>query len=258
MGDSYLDSAFNLQISKNKMTQKIIQQGAEAIILLDKNKIIKRRVPKSYRIKEIDEKIRKLRTRSETKLLEKARKIINVPIINDSLGAGGWGARGGNEDFEIQMPFIPGKKLSDFLDKFPLKKQKEICMLIGKDVAKLHDNDIIHGDLTTSNMIHVNDYRKDVKKSSFNIQISSGQTNGNKSGFRIFFIDFGLGSISHKIEDKAVDLHLLKEALEARHFENWKILFESVLKGYEISKNSGKVIEQFKKVEQRGRYKGKY
>ena len=231
MGDSYLDSAFNLQISKNKMTQKIIQQGAEAIILLDKNKIIKRRVPKSYRIKEIDEKIRKLRTRSETKLLEKARKIINVPIINDSLGAGGWRARGGNEDFEIQ---------------------------IGKDVAKLHDNDIIHGDLTTSNMIHVNDYRKDVKKSSFNIQISSGQTNGNKSGFRIFFIDFGLGSISHKIEDKAVDLHLLKEALEARHFENWKILFESVLKGYEISKNSGKVIEQFKKVEQRGRYKGKY
>ncbi len=156
------------------------------------------------------------------------------------------------------MEFVDGKKLSENLDELSEKDAEKVCVKIGENVAKLHDAGIIHGDLTTSNMIHVNDYRKDVKKSSFNIQISSGQTNGNKSGFRIFFIDFGLGSISHKIEDKAVDLHLLKEALEARHFENWKILFESVLKGYEISKNSGKVIEQFKKVEQRGRYKGKY
>ena len=74
----------------------------------------------------------------------------------------------------------------------------------------------------------------------------------------IYFIDFGLGFISRKIEDKAVDLHLLKEALEARHFEHWKILFDDVLKGYKNSKDSDKVLKQLEKVERRGRYKEKY
>ena len=54
------------------MGQKIIQRGAEAEIILSGNQIIKNRIKKSYRIPELDEKIRKLRTRSEAKLLEKA------------------------------------------------------------------------------------------------------------------------------------------------------------------------------------------
>ena len=62
---------------------KIIQQGAEAVILLEKNKIIKKRTKKSYRIPEIDDRIRKQRTRSEAKLLTKAFKLISIPeIIN--------------------------------------------------------------------------------------------------------------------------------------------------------------------------------
>ena len=127
------------------------------------------------------------------------------------------------------MPFIDGKKLSDYLDKFLLKKQKEVCKLIGESTAKLHDADIIHGDLTTSNMI-----LKDNK---------------------IYFIDFGLGFISHKFEDKAVDLHLLKQALEAKHFKNWEILFREVLKTYSKFKDSEIVLERLKAVEKRGRYK---
>ena len=127
------------------------------------------------------------------------------------------------------MPFIDGKKLSEHLDNFPLTKQKSICKRIGESVAKLHDADIIHGDLTTSNMILVED--------------------------KIFFIDFGLGFISHKFEDKAVDLHLLKQALEAKHFKNWKQLFDSAFKGYEKSKDSKIVLERLKAVEKRGRYK---
>ena len=39
--------------------QKLIAQGAEAKIFLDKDKIIKQRVEKDYRIKEIDGKLRK-------------------------------------------------------------------------------------------------------------------------------------------------------------------------------------------------------
>ncbi len=212
------------------MEEKVIQIGAEAKIILTNNFIIKDRVKKSYRIPELDEKIRGRRTKSEAKLLLKASEIINCPkpflqpLIKNSS--------------KLKMPYIRGKRLSDNLDNFSLKKQKEICKILGEDIAKLHASDIIHGDLTTSNMI-LNQNPKSPK-------------------LKIYFVDFGLGLISSKIEDKAVDLHLLKQALEAKHFKNWKILFEEVLKGYKKYKESEKVLEQFKKVEKRGRYKGSY
>ena len=204
------------------MKQKIIQQGAEAIILLDEKGITKRRTKKSYRIPEIDEKIRRRRTRSEVKLLTKASRLIQIPEIK----------KVDEKAKEIIMDFIDGKKLSDYLDSFSLKKQKEICKSMGESVAKLHDADIIHGDLTTSNMILKNS--------------------------KIYFIDFGLGFISHKFEDEAVDLHLLRQALEAKHFKHWGTLFEEVLKGYSKSKDSKIVLERLKQVEKRGRYKEKY
>ncbi|MBT96827.1 Kae1-associated kinase Bud32 [Candidatus Pacearchaeota archaeon] len=201
------------------MTSKIIQQGAEALILLDKNIITKKRIEKSYRISELDDKIRKLRTRSETKLLEKASKIVSIPKMIKS-----------NEKIkEIDMEFIDGKKLSEHLDKYDLKKQKEICNKIGDNISKLHDSDIIHGDLTTSNMILKED--------------------------KLYFIDFGLGFISSKYEDKAVDLHLLKKAIEAKHSRNWEILFEEIIKEYKKYKDSRIVLEKLKTVEKRGRYK---
>lgn len=202
--------------------EKIIQQGAEALILLDKGNVIKKRMKKSYRLPKIDEEIRKLRTRSEAKLIEKAGKVASVPNVK----------KVDEKTKEITMDFINGKKLSDNLDSFPIEKQKEICKNIGENIAKLHDAGIIHGDLTTSNMI-----LKDNE---------------------VFFIDFGLGFHSSKTEDKAVDLHLLKHALEAKHFMHWQILFREVEKGYSKSKNSNSVLEQLKKVESRGRYKDSY
>ncbi|MEK6945924.1 MAG: KEOPS complex kinase/ATPase Bud32 [Nanoarchaeota archaeon] len=198
---------------------KIIQQGAEAKIILSNNFIIKNRVKKSYRLKELDDSIRKRRTKAETKLLEKASKIINSPKPIES-----------EKENQIIMPLIEGKKLSEHLDE--LNNRLEVCKKIGESIAKLHDENIIHGDLTTSNMIL--------------------QEN------KVFFIDFGLGFISHKIEDKAVDLHLLKQALEAKHFKHWQELWKAVEKGYSISKNSKAVLSQLKKVESRGRYKEKY
>ena len=180
------------------MNLKLIQQGAEAKIFLDtsKNLIIKDRISKSYRHPNLDAQIRKRRTKSETKLLEKASKIINCPVPEKS------------KSFDkIILPYIQGKKLSEHLDDFTLEKQKEICREIGESVAKLHKNDIIHGDLTTSNMI--------LQKE------------------KIYFIDFGLGYISKKIEDKAVDLYLLKQALEAKHFKNYHELIKEVFEYYE-------------------------
>lgn len=253
-----------MTFSKSKM----IQQGAEANIIQVKNWIIKDRIKKSYRISELDKKMRGRRTRSEAKLLEKASKIINcpVPFLQPSI----------KNSSKLKMPFINGKKLSEHLDKFPLKKQKEICKQIGESVAAIHNANIIHGDLTTSNMIlvenNVNNNRKGaVNNKKFLVNggiingsdkkntclVEGGGVDGGKK-FTIYFIDFGLGFISAKNEDKAVDLHLLKQALEAKHFKNWEKLFNEVLKGYKKQKNSKIILERLKAVEKRGRYKGKH
>jgi len=197
------------------MKNKIIGRGAEAILIQKNSHLIKDRIKKGYRLPEIDNKLRKSRTKKEAKLLSKAASIIKVPEVISS------------DDKEIiEMQFIEGKKLSDNLDT-PDNKH-EICEKIGENIAKLHDSDIIHGDLTTSNMI-----------------LKDNQ---------VYFIDFGLGFDSRRIEDKAVDLHLLKQALEAKHFLYWKELFDAVLRGYK-SKDRSKILEQLRKVESRGRYK---
>jgi len=83
--------------------------------------------------------------------------------------------------------------------------------LIGKAVGKLHKADIAHGDLTTSNMIYASHHPSSKKE--------------KKEESKVFIIDFGLGFQNAKYEDKGVDIHLLKQALEAKHFKNWEILF---------------------------------
>ncbi|MEK6926386.1 MAG: hypothetical protein AABW50_03855 [Nanoarchaeota archaeon] len=263
--------------------EKIIAQGAEARIILSNNFIIKTRLKKGYRLPELDEKIRKQRTKSESKLLEKASQIINSPkpFFQPCIDGAS----------RIKMPFINGKKLSENLDSFSFEKQKNICREIGKNIAKLHDADIIHGDLTTSNMILVEDF--DYVKKAINNKISllkptskkvSSLTINNKSVSEanlssegvygnnpkikgkfdkenlgcLYFIDFGLGYISKKAEDKAVDLHLLKQALEAKHFQYWETLWQEIERGYKLSKESKKVLKRLKAVEKRGRYKNNY
>lgn len=220
------------------MKEKLLYQGAEAKIFLDEkeNLILKERIEKSYRIPILDEKIRKHRTKTEKKLLEKASKIISAP---NPLPLKEWNI--------IKMPFIRGKKLSEHLDNFPFEKQKEILKKIGEETVKIHDADIIHGDLTTSNLILADE---EVNQKNYNLTKKRRDNN-----FQIFFIDFGLGFISSKAEDKAVDIHLLKQALEAKHFEHWEILYQEFLKSYKKSKESAKVIERLKEVEKRGRYR---
>ncbi|MEK6855648.1 MAG: KEOPS complex kinase/ATPase Bud32 [Nanoarchaeota archaeon] len=201
---------------------KTIFQGAEAIILLKNRRIIKKRIKKSYRYFILDERLRKQRTRKESKLLKKAYNLIPVPELIKT-----------NENTkEIILENINGKKLSNHLDK--LNNSLEICYQIGKNIAILHDSNIIHGDLTTSNMIY------SIKEK------------------KVFFIDFGLGFESQKDEDKAVDLHVLKEALEAKHFEKAKRFWISILKGYYNSKNAKNILKRLESVEKRGRYKQSY
>jgi len=150
--------------------------------------------------------------------LDKVSKVMSVPSVLES----------NEKSKKIVMENISGKKLSESLNKFDLKEQKKIAKKIGENVSKIHNLGIIHGDLTTSNMLW--------------------------KGDKVYFIDFGLGYHSIKIEDRAVDLYLLKQALEAKHFENFEIFFKEILKNYK-NKDREKVLEQLKKVEKRRRYK---
>ncbi|MEM4248320.1 MAG: KEOPS complex kinase/ATPase Bud32 [Candidatus Nanoarchaeia archaeon] len=200
------------------MKIKVIDSGAEAEILLDGSSVVKSRVKKGYRINEIDEKLRKFRTRREAKVLSKLQKI-NFPApklfdIDDSR-------------MRIGMEFVEGSRLRDVLYKNPLEFSREI----GRKIGVLHSNGIIHGDLTTSNMI----LDREIK-----------------------FIDFGLSFFSDKTEDKAVDLHLLRQALESKHHTIWEECFKAALEGYKESyPEHSAVLDRLQKVEARGRNKSK-
>lgn len=196
---------------------KAIKQGAEAVIYLDRDKIIKERVSKSYRIKEIDDKLRKARTRQETKLLQKAT---NVPKVLSS----------SDKTMKIEMEYIKGDLVKDVFDEMDKKKREQLCEDIGRSVANLHKENMVHGDLTTSNMIL------------------------NEKG--LFLIDFGLGSFTKKVEDKAVDLHLLRNALESKHHEHSEKSFTDILVSYKCYDGAEEVLKRLEKVSKRGRYKG--
>jgi len=189
----------------------IIAQGAEAIIERKGSTVIKQRVPKRYRLKEIDEPLRKRRTRKEGKILG------SLPIPGPKL------LKVDDKNMIIEMEFLDGPRLADVLEK---KDYKALGKEIGKKVRLLHNKDIIHGDLTTSNMILMDE---------------------------IHFIDFGLSFTSDKTEDKAVDLHLLRQSFESKHYTIWQKCFREVLSGYKDKQ----VIRRLEQVEQRGRNKTK-
>ena len=142
--------------------------------------LLKRRVVKGYRLKELDEKLRKLRTRSEARLLEKAAKLISVPRV----------VKVDDKTKEIDMEFISGLKLSDNLDA--MKNWKEACLEIGENIAKLHGADIIHGDLTTSNMIWVGGNSPQFSVAAEINKAHSVRKIIKRTG-QLYFIDFWLG-----------------------------------------------------------------
>jgi TP53 regulating kinase-like protein len=196
----------------------VIDSGAEAVIYLDGN-VVKDRISKGYRLKEIDERLRKSRTRREAKILQKLASIdFPAPRLIEC-----------NNKEKIVMDFIKGPRLRDILER---KDYLKLSEEIGKKIAILHNHCIIHGDLTTSNMILRNN--------------------------EIHFIDFGLSFFSAKVEDKAVDLHLLKQALESKHYRTWQECFDSALKAYTREAMEGDaVLKRLEKVEARGRNKTK-
>lgn len=204
-----------------------ISSGAEARIFSDGKIVRKQRFAKGYRIPDIDNSLRKSRTKREAKVIEKLSGIIPVPRLIPASEK----KLADDKDMIISMEFIPGPKLRDILSK---KNYSRLCKTLGKQIAILHNNGIIHGDLTTSNFI-----LSDVDK-------------------KLYFIDFGLSFFSDKLEDMAVEIHLLRQALESRHPDVFEAAFETVVSAYVDEADLGeKVMARFEKVEMRGRYKQK-
>jgi len=199
--------------------KKLIAQGAEAKIFSKENSVIKERFQKNYRLPEIDLVLRRSRTRREAKIFQKLKGLkIPCPELFDV----------DDKEMIISMKFLDGPKLRDVFHEDP----EVFCEQIGKYVGLMHANDIIHADLTTSNMILKDD--------------------------KIHFIDFGLSFFSAKSEDKAVDLHLLDRALESRHFDFYPSCWNAVIKGYKLGNPDAKlVLDRLEQVQLRGRHKKK-
>ncbi|EFD93110.1 MAG: protein of unknown function RIO1 [Candidatus Parvarchaeum acidophilus ARMAN-5] len=197
---------------------KIIEIGSEATVFENKGIIIKRRNRKKYRIKEIDEKLRIRRTRSEFRIMERLYSAgikVPQPLKLDE------------KNMQISMKKIDGKKLAENF-------KKEDAPIIGKLVAMMHNQGIIHGDLTTSNMIR------------------------NKDD--IYLIDFGLSYSSKKDEDLASDLFLFKTALKSKHNEVSYEAFKAFISSYKtnIGKEFKGIDTHLKDIEERRRYNESY
>lgn len=188
----------------------MIASGAEAVISLDGKTIIKTRVHKRYRLKEIDDTLRRDRTRTEARLISEARRCgVPTPIIRDVT------------DFEIKMEYIDGE---------PLKKiiTPALSEQAGELVGKLHSCGIVHGDLTTSNIMF-------------------------RDG-KLFLIDFGLAYIDGTLEARGVDIHVLFQTFESTHEEHEELI-DAFKNGYNRTfPGAGEVIKRVSEIESRGRY----
>ena len=181
--------------------------------------IVKERIQKNYRLPQIDFKLRKERTKTEVRMLTEARRCgVPVPILY------------GVEDNSIKMERIQGVPLKFVIDEDSSKeKYEKTAVEVGEMIGKLHANNIIHGDLTTSNMI----YGLDSK---------------------IYLIDFGLSFSENSVEAKGVDIHVLFQTYESSH-KNPERLRELFAEGYRKNyKDADVILKRAEEIKMRARY----
>lgn len=202
---------------------EFLYQGAEArvytIDFVGKPAVLKERLSKSYRVVELDRKINKQRLLQEARCIVKCRRAgVFAPSIYQI----------DTERNRLIMERIPGKTFKDILrDTSPEDQGKDwdkkfiwhhlnvhsrsytdlivskreyftaVAKCIGAAIGKLHDAEIVHGDLTTSNLM---------------VREMDGELSTE-----VALIDFGLGMMKPTLEDKAVDLYVLERAFVSTH-----------------------------------------
>jgi len=153
----------------------------------------------------------------------------------------------------ILMEWIEGGSLRDILEALLKQDQSndnsqylELLMTrVGEAVGLLHNGNVVHGDLTTSNIM--------LRAAEEGKIIAEGTSREKTLEADIVLIDFGLGSVSSTDEDKAVDLYVLERAFTSTHpkAEN---LFPTLLASYGAScKNSKAILKKLQEVRLRGR-----
>lgn len=200
----------------------LLKRGAEAelrrVDWLGRPAVEKVRLPKAYRHEALDDEIRKARLRMEARLMSEARKAgIAVPVIYDVDLA----------RHRLVMEFVDGPQVKEVLQK-PLDDPPEVARAVGRLAGTLHAHGLVHGDLTTSNMLW--------------------------RDRRIHLIDLSMGEKTSSVESQGVDLRLLKEAWTSAHFDLAE-LFDTVLAAYrEAYPGAEAVIAKMREIEERGRY----
>jgi len=209
------------------LESRLIRMGAEANLYLAKwfgrEVIVKERIQKSYRLGSLDYQIRHYRTVHEAQMIHEAKKAgVPTPVVYLI----------DEQKCRIFMEFLQGPRLKEALATMSTRERSSICHLVGGLIGRLHKNQLIHGDLTTSNMILTEERN-------------------------VSFIDFGLSFHSSQTEDRGVDVHLVRRALNSTHFAYAEPCFKSVINGYRSQlgfKFTEIVLKRATEIERRGRY----
>lgn len=250
----------------------LISQGAEARVwkvpvddkaLLERHSFIicKERFPKKYRHPILDERLIKARVRAEVKALEKcyhaaseqqdelSLRVPNVLRVDPPLiyleYLEGQPVRAYLEDLlEHQPESTASKEESTTTTTTSTTTRKLLLGLaktMGKTIATLHSLGIVHGDLTTSNMMILPHKGADkestatataVTPNSSSVTVASTSSTDSTT-FALALIDFGLaknGTMS--VEERAVDLYVLERALEATHPQVGDDFAQTLLESY--------------------------
>ncbi|KAI9182536.1 hypothetical protein LWI28_026308 [Acer negundo] len=207
----------------------LIKQGAEARIFestfVGRRSIVKERFSKKYRHPSLDSKLTLKGLNAEARCMTKARRLgVTTPVlytVDPVLHT-------------LTFEYVEGLSVKDIFLEFGLhgiveERLDDIASQIGNAIGKLHDGGLVHGDLTTSNML-----------------IRSG-TN------QLVLIDFGLSFTSTLPEDKAVDLYVLERALLSMHSTCGNVM-DRILAAYrKSSKQWSSTLNKLAQVRQRGR-----
>jgi TP53 regulating kinase-like protein len=206
----------------------LIKQGAEAKVYAvelvkategraEETVLLKHRFPKTYRHPTLDGQLTRNRLTFEARSLTRALKAgVRVPVLKALDLEHGW----------LMLEWIAGKSLREWLDVHQQRadsrdEMEAVLSEVGQQIAKLHRADIVHGDLTTSNMM----------------LLSPASSAGARP--QVVMIDFGLSTVTSLVEDKAVDLYVLERAFLSTHSDpsntaltHSSPLFEIVLAAY--------------------------
>jgi len=211
----------------SKLTSTPLHRGAEADLSLATigpwRVVIKRRVKKKYRNPSLDEQIRHDRTFSEASIIHEARtagarvpSIVGMDIENNA----------------IIMTHVDGTVARERLDEMGINEARKFFRSLGEQIGLLHTGGIVHGDLTTSNVIV------------------------SPSGAP-FIVDFGMARRSVETEDRGVDLHLLQRSIVASHSKDPSSMMNAMIRGYELSagkKVASSTWRKAREIARRGRY----